>query len=69
MFSQVTYSVHNLVKIKGQIKIAHESCSVQVWYNEDFWSFLENVRPIEKSFAEQENKLEGTLLVTILWGK
>ncbi len=36
-------------------------CAVQVWYEECFCSGDRNVRPIEKRFAQQEKKLEGTL--------
>ncbi len=38
--------------------------AVQVWYKECFCSGGWNVHPIEKSFAQQEKKLEGTLTGT-----
>ncbi len=37
--------------------------AVQVWHKEWFCSGGQNVRPLEKSFAQQEKKIEGTLLI------
>ncbi len=39
-------------------------CTVQFWYKECLCSGDRNVRPIEKSFAQQEKKIEGTLVTT-----
>ncbi len=36
-------------------------CAVQVWYKECFCSGARNVRPIEKSFAQQEKNIRGNI--------